>query len=1356
MHPSDLSAQLADPHTSLDRPDGHGNPTASGRFFTGENAGRMAEASSRAPCPVCGKKSWCWVGPDRVVCKRASKADAPPGWRHGTVTKGGHQMFFLVDQQQADRERERWQIDLQKSGKQDDGRKLTTAQCTELLDQTRSLGWEAKVTTLAELLHVDVEVLHRLAIGWRWGDVTRGQQLHAGSWDYPMRSGDGAVIGVHRRLSVPFKRVSKDGQEQVTGKLMHKGSRLGLVYDPAGWADGTGPILLPEGMTDTATLMHLGLSAVGRPNDRACVDMMAELLRDVPADRPIVVLAEDDRKDDGRWPGLEGATYCARQLATLLRRPVAWCQPIGGQKDVREWWSQQAGLGVSADAAQQLLLDHVESQMQVIEPPAPAPQIDCRTQQPIVPLIDQRAMLRQAVLDLVAPDKLHRDSKGRLRVQPGVHVIRSGTGVGKSHATAIMLVEAERLGLRAIVLSQTHKASAERLAEARALGLTGGTCDPELNDDTCGRFDEASRVRAAGLPVSGTICLGCKLRDICQYRGLSQSAKDAQVRFSTHAKGGIDLAMLTAGRDLVIIDEDLLSAVVRHAAPEPADIELAAQMVRQAAEAAPRMCKDTALLVEGIALAAYVIGKAVAASTSPGLVDVDTAEVPIPQDDDQEQPQWHNLLWHLLGKGAKMPPADAMRLLIEVATGRAHEVYVTRDELPNGLYEQRVVAIDRQKVSKRRLWVTTDATAEAATVQQVVDQPVHDLTPAGRAPDVHQARRLVPIDGDVICGSSPAHATATLRGVLELVPGDRVGLLTHQGVIRPMCGKLDDDQAPEGGGLLDDHEIDRLAMVSHHHGALARGSNQWLGAELTDLVCLGTPNVSPAAVRLRLLLTGQIEAARRPDGGWVDHKVLAGDPEGRTVTNSCRAYSDPQWQVARGQLVHAAIRQEGGRARHTLPEGCRLWLLTAEPVPGMATHPEPVRAIEAPVHHARLVVEGGQPTAAKGPKGQTAKVSIRRLTFCQTPAEVTTGQVIELLGQVGHSQSTAKRALREAGRLGLIWQPGHGRWLPAGCQPAEPSPAPQVVGPAAAGAVDVQLVTGVVGPATIVVTHGLAADFQAVAACDPMPSPQVSLEALPDPQDEKQPHQPTDGQPADVVSTSGPLSHCLPADRDASHAATGGPEPDLAWLGTCTDDEFTRWHEVAAIMQHDGGLPQREAELAALAYMLSQTKVISDVDPQLQVAQQPNLVQHAVRVFGGTVRELTAAEIAADPWLAGKPARCTHASHVDYPIGGSWEDDPKRPGQLHMINPTGLRRHCADCGEFLGWPKWRGKWQEPQRDHTRKQVADPLLASGRSGSNAKHGRHTWPQHGPGEKPRDRGGAGGQHRAPTGPQAAGRR
>lgn len=1353
MRPSDPSAQLADPHTSLDRPNGHGNPTASGRVFTGENAGRMAEASSQAPCPVCGKTSWCWVGPDRVVCKRATKADAPPGWRHGTATKHGHQMFFLIDQQQADRERERWQIDLAKSGRQDDGRKLTTAQCIELLDQTRALGWQAKVTTLAELLHVDDTVLHRLAIGWRWGDVARGQQLHAGSWDYPMRSGDGAVIGVHRRLAVPFTKATKDGRRQVTGKLMHKGSRLGLVYDPAGWADATGPILLPEGMTDTATLMHLGLSAVGRPNDRACVDLMAELLRDVPADRPIVVLAEDDRKADGRWPGLEGATYCARQLAALLRRPVAWCPPIDGQKDVREWWASQAGLGVSADAAQQLLLDHVETQMQVIKAPAPTPEIDCRSQQPIVPLDDQRAMLRQAVLDLVAPDRLHHDGKGRLRVQPGVHVIRSGTGVGKSHATAIMLVEAERLGLRAIVLSQTHKASAERLAEARLLGLTGGTCDPELTDDTCGRFDEASRVRAAGLPVSGTICLGCKLRDICQYRGLSQGAKDAQVRFSTHAKGGIDLAMLTAGRDLVIIDEDLLAAVVRHAAPEPADVELAAQMVRQAAEAAPRMCPDTTLLVEGIALAAHVIGQAVAASTSPGLVDVDTARVAIPQDDDQQPPRWANLLWHLLGTGAKMPPADAMRLLMEVATGRAHEVYVTRDELPNGLYEQRVVAIDRQKVSKRRLWVTTDATAEAATVQQVVRQPVHDLTPAGRAPDVHQARRLVPIDGDVICGSSADHAAATLRGVLELVPGDRVGLLTHQGVIRPMCGKLDDDQAPDGGGLLDGHEIDRLAMVSHHHGALARGSNLWLGAELTDLVCLGTPNVSPAAVRLRLLLTGQIEAARRPDGGWVDHKVLASDPEGRTVTNSCRAYSDPQWQVARGQLVHAAIRQEGGRARHTLPEGCRLWLLTAEPVPGMATHPEPVRAIEAPVHHARLVVEGGQPTAAKGSKGQTAKISIRRLTFCQAPAEVTTGQVIQLLGQVGHSESTARRALREAGRLGLIWQPGHGRWLPAGCQSAGLVAAPQVVGPVAAAA-GVQLVSGVVGPATVVVTHGVPADFQAVATSGPMPSGQVSLEAPPDRQVEKQAPQTHDDLPACVVSVSGATVSLLLADQDATHTATGAPEPDLTWLDTCSGDDLARWHEVAAMMEHDGGLTRRQAEAAALSHVLSQTRVASDADPQLQVADRPPLVQRAVRVFGGRLRELTASEIADDPWLTGKPARCQHARHADFPIGGTWQDDPGRPGQLRMADPTGLRRHCADCGEFLSFPKWRGKWHQTQRDHTRQPEALPI--GGRSGSTSAHGRHAWPPHGPGRQPRHPGNAGRQHRAPTGPAAAGRR
>jgi hypothetical protein len=1199
-----------------------------------------------------------------------------------------------------------------------------------LLDQTHSLGWEAKVATLAELLNVDTQVLHRLQVGWRWGDPSKRQRVEAGSWDYPMRAGDGAVIGVHRRLAVPYERRRTDGTIEMVGKMMHRGSYLGLVYDQTSWADGTGPILMPEGMTDTATLMHLGLAAVGRPNDRARTDLMAELLRDVPADRPIVVLAEDDRKPDGRWPGVEGATFCATELARMLRRPVAWCRPADGHKDVREWWAHQHSQGVSADAAQQLLLDHIDAHMQPVDPPQQAPQIDSRLRDDIMGLDDQRAALQGALLDLVSPQNLWRSRTGRQRVRPGVHVVRSGTGVGKSHATAMLVVEAERQGLRCLILSHTHKASAERLAEARALGLQGGVCDPELNDDTCGKFDLASKARAAGLPVSGTVCLTCKLRDMCQYRGANQAAKDADVRFSTHAKGGIDLGKLTAGRDIVIIDEDLLGAVVRHAAPDPQDIELAAQLVEQAAKAAGHLCQDTLRLVEAIGLAAHVIGQAVERSTSPGLVDVDAGWVAIPTDDDAEQPRWHQLLWNMLRAGDRLPPADAMRLLMEMATGRAGEVYVTRDNLPNGLYERRVVAIDRQKVSRRRLWVTTDATASLETVQQVVGQQANDLTPGGRAPDVHQARRLVPIGGDVICGSSPKHATAVLRGVLDRVPGDRIGLLIHQKLIKPVCGRLDDDLAPEGGGLLDDHEIDRLGMASHHHGALARGSNSWLGADLTDLVVLGAPNVSPAAVRLRLLLTGQVEAARRPDGGWVDHEVLATGTDGRTVTNTCQAYSDPQWQVARGQLVHAAIRQGNGRARHTLPEGCRLWCVTAEPVEGLATDPEPVRPIEAPAHYARLVVAGFRPRQANPAKGQTSKDTISRLTFSEPVTQMPTGQVIEQLGRLGMSASTAKRALLAAEQLGLARKAGHGRWQP----PGQDVPRPAVVGPAPSAPPPViELVTGPAQPATIVVTHGLPADFQMLALAGPVPELVADPEPLePATVDVAKEHVSVEVLCCEQPPQSGQEN--LSRNRDR-------PAPDLSWLATCSQNDFTRWHEIAAIMQHDGGLPQREAELAALSWMISHTKPAPAVDPQLQVAADPPRVTQPAAAPASTTR-----------W---RPPACTHPQHVDYPIGGSWHEDPKRPGQLHMPDATGLRRHCADCGEFLGFPRWRGKWQQPQRDHTSNRVADPLRIGGPDRSTAAHG-NPWPAFGPSHQPRDRAGPAGQHRAPTGPQAAGRR
>ena len=68
---------------------------------------------------------------------------------------------------------------------------------------------------------------------------------------------------------------------------------------------------------------------------------MGDLLADIPAKRPIVVLAEFDPKPDGTWPGRDGAEKVANRLAQKLDREIRWGLMPNKSKDVREWLLQR-------------------------------------------------------------------------------------------------------------------------------------------------------------------------------------------------------------------------------------------------------------------------------------------------------------------------------------------------------------------------------------------------------------------------------------------------------------------------------------------------------------------------------------------------------------------------------------------------------------------------------------------------------------------------------------------------------------------------------------------------------------------------------------------------------------------------------------------------------------------------------------------------------------------------------------------------------------------------------------------------------------------------------------------------------
>jgi hypothetical protein len=188
----------------------------------------------------------------------------------------------------------------------------TTDWCALQRDFTTALS-EDRLSQLANEWGVSAALLKKLGVGWSKRDQ---------AYTFPEHDHRTQIVGI-------MLRDARTGKKRTV-----RGSKRGL-YFLRGWRESEGPILLPEGVSDTAALLAHGLAAVGRPSCKGGVELLADLLDGV--EREIIVLGENDAKQDGRWPGRDGATEVAERLANVLDREVKWTLPPEGHKDVRDW-----------------------------------------------------------------------------------------------------------------------------------------------------------------------------------------------------------------------------------------------------------------------------------------------------------------------------------------------------------------------------------------------------------------------------------------------------------------------------------------------------------------------------------------------------------------------------------------------------------------------------------------------------------------------------------------------------------------------------------------------------------------------------------------------------------------------------------------------------------------------------------------------------------------------------------------------------------------------------------------------------------------------------------------------------------
>ncbi len=273
--------------------------------------------SARKVCPICEHDSWCSVleKPEGITvhCMRV-KSDRPVksgGWIHRNGTELGREY------RQPKKTEVRPVIDWNAKA-----------------EQCHAAGREMRRELTVEL-GVSLRSLDLLGVGET--DDYRGRVVST----WPERTGQLKTTGIVTRYG--------DGE-----KKMIKWSRHGL-YIWRDWWKCSGPILLPEGGSDTAALISMGLSAIGRPSNIGGVNYLIGVLTN-HSHRPIIVLGERDEKPEKRGqektkhscpaeckgcmlchPGLAGAKQTAEALSKALGRRILMRLPPKGAKDVREW-----------------------------------------------------------------------------------------------------------------------------------------------------------------------------------------------------------------------------------------------------------------------------------------------------------------------------------------------------------------------------------------------------------------------------------------------------------------------------------------------------------------------------------------------------------------------------------------------------------------------------------------------------------------------------------------------------------------------------------------------------------------------------------------------------------------------------------------------------------------------------------------------------------------------------------------------------------------------------------------------------------------------------------------------------------
>lgn len=228
----------------------------------------LQRVSKKDPCAVCGKDSWCMIGDTAALCMRVT-SDRPFTMKNGDI---GHWHDSGAPRQ--------W------TPKSESIKESPSIDASGMIDDWARDTKHSWVDDMAENLGLDALAVSRLGPVWseKWQ-----------SWAWPMTSGIGKVCGIRLRYD--------NGR-----KLAVTGSKQGL-FIPAG--EAARRVFMPEGPTDTAALLSLGVYSIGRPSASGGILDIKQTI-DRLRIRELVIVADNDEDkytpDNRKFnPGYDGA-----------------------------------------------------------------------------------------------------------------------------------------------------------------------------------------------------------------------------------------------------------------------------------------------------------------------------------------------------------------------------------------------------------------------------------------------------------------------------------------------------------------------------------------------------------------------------------------------------------------------------------------------------------------------------------------------------------------------------------------------------------------------------------------------------------------------------------------------------------------------------------------------------------------------------------------------------------------------------------------------------------------------------------------------------------------------------------------